>query len=520
MNTSMQKALGSSFALWVVLAVAMTGYLYRYGKNDIRFGIDLVGGTYITLEVQQDDVIKNYLNDKVRTFESLLKSSKIEIDGNPIIADNSLTFKFKSPMTAKEAEAFMRSEDKTVVYEVSDSSVKVTGKSSKISQLLEEAVEANIDILRSRFESLSEIHISKQGNKQIVVELPDVKDPHEAKTMIGKSAVLDFKLVEDTAPSKEALLNKYDHDLPEGTEVLPGHRRGRNDDDSSYYLLPTYTPVSGNYLKHAKVDMHQGDFKADIVVAFEFDAEGGKRFHDLTSDNVGKRLAIVLDGEVISAPVINHAISSHGIIQGNFSNEEARTLSKLLKSGSFKAKVEFIEERQIGPTLGQESVNQGLLSCLIGLLLLLIFGILVYKLSGLFSFLTLIYNLILLMMFMALMRATLTLPGIAGMVLTIGMAIDSSILIYERIREALSEGMSISGAIEDGFSDAMWVILDSNITTFIVAAVLFYFGTGPIKGFAVTMMLGIITTLITGLFFLKSIFKFYLRICNVQKLSI
>lgn len=520
MNTSMEKVLSSSFAFWMVLAVAMCGYLYRYGKNDIRFGIDLVGGTYITLEVQEEDVLKNYLSDRVRTFESLLNASKIEVEGSPIISHGTLSFKFKSPMAAKEAEGVMRAEDKKLMYEVNDSTVKVTGKSSEVSRLMQEAVEANIDILRSRFESLSEIHISQQGDKQIVVELPDVKDPHEAKTMIGKSAVLDFKLVEEMAGSKEALLNKFDHELPEGTEVLPGQRRGRKDDDTAYYLVPTYTPVSGNYLKHAKVDFHQDGIKSGIVVSFEFDPEGGKRFHDLTGENVGKQLAIVLDGEVISAPVINHAIGSSGIIQGNFSNEEARTLAKLLKSGSFKAKVEFIEERQIGPTLGQESIHQGLLSCLIGLVLLLFFGVFYYRLSGMFSIVTLVYNLILLMMFMALMRATLTLPGIAGMVLTIGMAIDSSILIYERIKEAIKDGMGISAAIEDGFSDAMWVILDSNITTFIVAAVLFYFGTGPIKGFAVTMMLGIITTLITGLFFLKSIFKFYLQFFNVQKLSI
>lgn len=520
MNPSVQKTLTSGFAFWVFAAVGMLGYLYKYGQKDIRFGIDLVGGTYITLEVQEDDVIKNYLNDKVRNFESLIKSSKIEIDGNPIIADKTLTFKFHSPTTAKEVESLMRAEDRDLKYEVQGSSVLVTISSMKASRLMAAAVDANIDILESRFDNLSEIHVSKQGEKHIVVELPDVKDPHEAKTMIGKSAVLDFKLVEDVAGSKEALLNKYDHELPEGTIILPGHRNSSRDGGSEYYLVPSYTPVSGNYLKNASVDLSGGEFKSDIVVRFEFDKEGGKRFYDLTSENIGKRLAIVLDGEVISAPGISSAIGSTGQITGSFTPEEARTLAKLLKSGSFKAKVEFIEERQIGPTLGQESINQGLMSCAIGLLLLLLFGVFYYRLSGVFSFLTLVYNLILLLVFMALMRATLTLPGIAGMVLTIGMAIDSSILIYERIKEALKDGMSVSAAIEDGFSDAMWVILDSNITTFLVAAVLYYFGTGPIQGFAVTMMIGIVTTLITGLFFLKSLFKFYLSTFNIQKLSI
>lgn len=520
MNTSVQKALTSGFAIWCFAAVAMIGYLYRYGQKDIRFGIDLVGGTYITLKVQEDDVVKNYLNDKVRNFESLLKVSKIDTDGGPIVANNMLVFKFFSPTTAKEVEAMFRAEEKQLKYEVVDSTVTVSISNLAISRLMEQAVESNIDILNSRFESLSEIHISKQGEDQIVVELPDVKDPQEAKTMIGKSAVLEFKLVEDVASSKEALLNKYDNELPEGTIILPGRRHGKNDDDASYYLLPTYTPVSGNYLKNATMDLLGGETQTDIVVAFEFDKEGGKRFHELTGDNIGKRLAIVLDGEVVSAPSIKVAIGSRGVIQGGFTTNEARILAKLLKSGSFKAKVDFIEERQIGPTLGQESINQGLLSCLIGLILLLLFGVFYYRLSGVFSFLTLVYNLILLLMCMALLRATLTLPGIAGMVLTIGMAIDSSILIYERVKEAILGGMGISAAIEEGFSDAMWVILDSNITTFIVAAVLYYFGTGPIQGFAVTMMIGIITTLITGLFFLKSLFKFYLRTFNVQKLSI
>ena len=518
MSGSLQKSLMSGFVFWILAALAICGYLYKFGKKDIRFGIDLVGGSYITLEVQEDDVVKNYLNDKVRNFESLLKSSKIDMDGTPVVTDSELIFKFHSATTAQEVESLMRSDDRQLKYNVDGSSVRASMSGSTISRLLEDAVESNIDILRSRFEALSEVHISKQGLKQIVVELPDVKDPRQAKMMIGKSAALEFKLVEDQAGSKESLLNKYDHELPEGTMILPGHRRGRVD-DKSYYLLPVYSPVSGKYLKNAKTGFG-GELGTELVVEFEFDEEGGKRFHDLTSENIGKLLAVILDDEVIQVATIKSAIGSRGSISGGFRQDEASTLSKLLKSGSFKAKVEFIEERQIGPTLGQESINQGLRSCLIGLALLLLFGVFYYRLAGIFSFLTLVYNLILLLMMMAMMRATLTLPGIAGMVLTIGMAIDSSILIYERIKEGISEGMGLSAAIEDGFSDAMWVILDSNITTFVVAAVLYYFGTGPIQGFAITMMLGIITTLITGLFFLKSTFKFYLRVFNVQKLSI
>ncbi|MBI2345170.1 protein translocase subunit SecD [Candidatus Dependentiae bacterium] len=518
MNHSVQRVLSAGFTVWVILAAAMCGYLYKSGKKDIRFGIDLVGGTYITLQVQQNDVIKNYLGDKIAAFESILKSAHIEMDGKPILAHDGLIFKFLSTNTAHEAESVLKSEEKFLKYDLDGASLKVTLPDATLSKLLSDAVEANIEILRSRFSSLSEIHISKQGASQIVVELPNVSDPHQAKAMIGKSAVLEFKLVEDSAASRETLLAKYDGELPEGTVIVPGQRRGAFD-EATYYLLPVYTPVSGKYFKNAYVDFG-GQFGTDLVVHFEFDPEGGKRFYELTSENIGKPLAIVLDDEVIQVAIIQAAISTKGQITGNHKPDEATTLSKLLKSGAFKAKVDFVEERQIGPTLGQEAIQKGLISCIIGLVLLLLFGIMYYRLCGVFSFLTLVYNIVLLLMFMALLHATLTLPGIAGMILTVGMAIDSSILIYERIKEALREGRSISVAVDDGFSEAMWVILDSNITTFIVATVLYFFGTGPIQGFAVTMMIGIITTLLTGLFFLKSLFKFYLRFFNVQKLSI
>ena len=513
MNPSLQRFLSASFTLWVAFAAAICGFLYFHGKKDIRFGIDLVGGTYITLEVQQDDVIKNFLGDKVRSFESMLKAAHIELDGKPVLAHDGLVFKFLSANTAREAEAAFKAEEKFLKYDVDGASLKISLPDSILSKLLSDAVEANIEILRSRFSSLSEIHISKQGISQLVVELPNVSDPQQAKSMIGKSAVLEFKLVEDSAASRESLLDKYDGELPEGTVVLPSQKRGAFD-QRMYYLLPDYTPVSGKYFKNATVGFG-GQMGTDLVVHFEFDQEGGKRFHELTSENIGKVLAIVLDDEVIQAATIKSAIGSQGQITGNFKSEEANILSKLLKSGAFKAK-----ERQIGQTLGQEAIQKCLISCVIGLVLLFLFGIMYYRLCGVFSFLTLVYNIVLLLFFMALLHATLTLPGIAGMILTVGMAIDSSILIYERIKEALGEGKSIPAAIEDGFSEAMWVILDSNITTFIVATVLYYFGTGPIQGFAVTMMIGIITTLITGLFFLKSIFRFYLRFFDVQKLNI
>ncbi|MGZ6254373.1 MAG: protein translocase subunit SecD [Candidatus Chromulinivorax sp.] len=519
MNMTMKRIFVSSFMGWVMFAALTVAYFAYYGKDSLKFGIDLVGGSYITLEVQQDDVIKTELHDRIKSFESILQDAKISAETKPVFHNNILTFTFDSKKTAQDVEVLFRHEYRQLLYTVEDNKLNISISQSYLNQLVSEAVDANINILERRLNGLSvaEIHISKQDNRFIVVELPDVQDPQQAKKMIGQSAVMEFKIVEDSAASREELMDRYDHELPEGTVIVAGSARGSG--GKMYYLVPDYAAVSGKYFKNAKVDFG-GEFKTDLCVHFEFDDEGGKRFYELTSRNIGKPLAVVLDGEIVQVATINSAIGKNGLIQGNFNAEEANTLAKLLKSGAFKAKVNFLSERQIGPTLGQESVHKGLISCLIGLFLLLVFGIYFYRLSGFFAILALAYNMILILLCMAAVKATLTLPGIAGMILTIGMAVDASILIYEQIRDCLLRGLSVSQAVQEGFSDAMMVILDANITTFIVAAVLFYFGTGPIQGFAVTMMIGILSTLVTGLFFLKSVFKMYLSAFNVNKLSI
>ncbi|MBP6869592.1 protein translocase subunit SecD [Candidatus Babeliales bacterium] len=518
MNIAMRRIFMSGFMGWLLFAALTVAYFSSYGRQSLKFGIDLVGGSYITLEVDQNDVIKTELHDKIKSFEAILEQANIELESKPTFQNNALNFNFASKKVAQEAETLFRHEYRQLIYSVQENQLQVTISTQYLHHLLSEAVDANINILERRLNGLSvaEIHISKQGDSFIVVELPDVHDLDQAKKMIGQSAIMEFKVVEDSAASREELFDKYDHELPEGTMVIAGASRGGS---KMYYLVPDYATVSGKFFKNAKVDFG-GEFKTDLCVHFEFDDEGGKRFHDLTSRNIGKPLAIVLDGEIVQVAIINSAIGKAGLIQGNFGAEEANTLARLLKSGAFKAKVSFKEERQIGPTLGQESVNNGLRSCAIGLFLLLVFGIYFYRLSGFFAILALAYNLVLILLFMALVKATLTLPGIAGMILTVGMAVDASILIYEQIKDCLSRGLGITQSVQEGFADAMMVILDANITTFIVAAVLFYFGTGPIQGFAVTMMIGIISTLITGLFFLKSIFKMYLTAFSVSKLSI
>lgn len=354
--------------------------------------------------------------------------------------------------------------------------------------------------------------------KNIIIELPNVDDPQKAKAMIGKAALLEIKPVEAAARTKEDLLDEYDGEVPDDMQILQGRDRGY---EKEYYLVPKYTDLTGRLLKDAYAGFGGGDQQGQMVVNFEFKTEGGDKFYDITKKNMGKRVAIIVDDVVVTAPSVSKPIpGGKAYIYGGFTTESANELAMLLKSGAFVAPVSFEEERQIGPSLGQESIDKGLLACLVGLALLLIFSIVIYKIAGLFAFIALLFNVLLVLVFLSWMGATLTLPGIAGMVLTVGMAIDASVLIYEKIREELARGMTPRQSVKDGFADAMGVILDSNITTFLVGIILYKFGTGPIQGFAVTMMIGIIATLITGLFFLRAIFNFVLYTLGVQKLSI
>ncbi len=503
----------SGFSLWIVLAVFAMYFVYPL-RQRLRFGIDLVGGTYITLEVQTDKAIESELIEIMHAIPGKLKKIKAKEPTEKKIENNQVVLTFASTNAAQEAASFLRTDDPTLRQTVQGSQVKFGLADAKIKRIKKDAVKSNIEVLRMRLDKMSvaEISIAIQGEKNIIVELPDVSDPQQAKAMIGKAAKLEFKIVDRVGKSEEDILYELDGELPGTKEILPGR-------DGTYYLVSKYAEVTGTALRDAQPSIG-GKTGAEVVVNFKFSPEGGNKFYDLTSKNIYKPLAVVLDGVVITAPRINSGIKDNGQITGMRSSEEAKELALLLKSGAFVAPVTFEEERQIGPSLGAESIRQGFMSCIVGLGLLLIFSLFYYKIAGLFAFIALLFNLLLTLFFLSRIGATLTMPGIAGMVLTVGMAIDASILIYERIKEELAEGLTVKRAVNSGFSSAMKVILDANITTFIVGIVLYKFGTGPIQGFAVTMMLGIISTLITGLFFLRSLFNAYLDAFNVQKLKI
>jgi preprotein translocase subunit SecD len=370
---------------------------------------------------------------------------------------------------------------------------------------------------------VAEPNIARQGNDRIVVQLPGVEDPERIKRLIKNTAFLEFRLVDGNsgaAGSLEELNAGYGGSLPANLEALESPVR---DDQGKvvgtrYYAVERVPVVTGRDLKTARPGL--GQF-SQPVVNFSLAADGATRFGRATGDNVGRALAIVLDGKVVSAPRINSRISDSGYIEGNFTQKDAEDLSAVLRAGALPAGIEYLEERTVGPTLGADSIRQGLKAGLIGAALTVLSMFVIYKLTGLNAVAALAVNVVLVFGALAAFNATLTLPGIAGIILTVGMAFDANVLVFERIREELRVGKSVKPAIEAGFDKAMSSILDSNITTFIAALFLFQFGTGPVRGFAVTLIIGIVATIIAGVFFSKWLFGVtVLRRQGVEKLSI
>ena len=482
-------------------------------KGFINFGIDLVGGTYLTLDVKVDEAVKNDLLSEMTNLSDRLKKENKTLPSAPTIVENELMGILNFPTEAAAAEALKMQPAQPGLPKVTQNGKHLVFAYSdaQISEIEREAIEGNIQILRTRLDAFGagEVAIVPEGNRRIGIELPNVSDPEKAKARIGTAAILEMKPVYDFAHSKEELIERSGGKLPEGTMIIPGRK-----EDAGFYLVPVFAKLTGKQLKDSRYQMLQDFFGKGTPhsVSIEFKPDGAKKFYELTKENIGKEVAIILDNVVVSAPRVNDAIDGgQANISGNFSQESADELVALLKSGAFAAPVEVIEERHIGPSLGQESIYKGLLSCAIALGLLFLFSVIVYKVGGLFAFIVLLYNLLLILFGLALVPdATLTLPGIAGMILTVGMAIDSSILIYERIKEELAAGAPLQKAVDSGFNGALSVILHVYITTFIIGAVLYYFGSPAIQGFALTLMIGIAATLITGLILLKTIFNVYL----------
>jgi preprotein translocase subunit SecD len=402
-----------------------------------------------------------------------------------------------------------------------------------------DALDRAIEVIRNRVDKfgVAEPLIARQGERWIVVQLPGLKDPERAKELIGKTALLEFRLVEESGAmstlasaigAKKLSMKEFVEEvhsgkapadlvkqIPEGYEILP--------EEGGRYLLVKSTPeLTGSTLVDAKVQFGGGgqQLAAYPSVSIEFNPEGTKRFADVTEANVNKQLAIVLDGVVQSAPVIRSAIpDGHAVIEGTFSAEDAKLLSTVLRAGALPAPVKIIEQRTVGPTLGEDSIKAGVRSCLIGLGLVMLFMALYYSRSGLIADVAMLINMLFIFGILACLHATLTLPGVAGTILSLAMAVDANVLILERVREELQAGKSVRLAIDLGYRHAWAAILDGHVTTLISAGLLFQFGTGPVKGFAVTLFWGVLISLFTAVFFTHMVYDYWLADNDVPSLN-
>ncbi|MGB8275379.1 MAG: protein translocase subunit SecD [Alphaproteobacteria bacterium] len=460
--------------------------------KQISLGLDLQGGSHLLMEVDIKSVLKEWLNSVVDTARIELRKARIGYTGLGV-EGTAVTFTLTDPSRLVEARDLARKVDPGLVVTTAETGkVTLTLGEKAVNDRRRSIVEQSIQIVSRRIDETGtrEPNIQRQGEDRILVQLPGVKDPERIKQLLGKTAKLTLRLVDPTTPLSEAVQGH----LPPGDEMLPT-APGEAAKGPPSYVVSKRIVVGGERLTDAQPTFEQGR----PVVSFRFDTLGGKMFGDATRENVGKQLAIVLDGKVISAPVIREPIlGGNGIISGSFTTEEAKDLALLLRAGALPAPLTVIEERSVGPSLGEDSIRAGKIACTIGFLLVVAFMALCYGLFGLIADVALLLNLVLLLGALSLLQATLTLPGIAGIVLTTGMAVDANVLIYERIREEVHAGRTPFSAIATGFERAFATIIDSNLTTFIAGALLYAFGTGPVKGFAVTLSIGLMTTLFTA----------------------
>jgi protein-export membrane protein SecD len=458
----------------------------------INLGLDLQGGSYILLEVDTNPLINQKIQSKVIPIKKLLNDNNI-IYSDFTISNNSINFTIDTDKQNLFKNIFLKKNDNLVNNFITDYNtfeLDITFNANKalinfsnygLISLNNAALKQSIEIIRRRIDDVGtkEPSILQRGDKRILVELPGIDNPERIKDLLGKTAQLTFRLVQDDDGfgSEKLIISETNEELMVNKRVV----------------------ISGENLIDAQPKFDSQSNQP--IVSFTLDRLGAQKFGKITTENVGKRLAIVLDNAVISAPQIREPITGGtGTISGGFSFQESTDLALLLRSGALPAPINIVEERTVGPDLGKDSIEAGIFSLAVGFILVIIFMLIKYKIFGLISNISLISNLFMLLGVMTLLEATLTLPGIAGIILTVGMAVDSNVLIYERIREELKTEKSIIHAFDTGYNKAKITVIDANITTLIAAAILFVFGTGPVKGFAITLGVGIVTTLFSAYF--------------------
>jgi len=492
--------------------------------KQLRLGLDLKGGVHLVLRVQTDDALRTHTTTTSEQLREALRTAGVSV--TTLTVTSPTTFHVEGIPADRDAE-FRRLADEHVATSYdrgsgSGGTYDFTMKPNIAADMREQTVVQALQTIDRRVNELgvAEPNISRYGQSadQLLVQLPGVTDVARAKEIIRNTAQLNLKIVEDgPSPTKEALLQNRGGKVPEEMEVVSG-AASAGDAGTVFYLVRKVAAVTGQDLRNAKPTIDENNRPA---VSFSLTNDGARKFGKVTGENVGRYLAIVLDNRVVSAPRIDSRINDEGRISGSFTSQEVADLSLTLRSGALPANLTYLEERVIGPTLGQDSIRSGVLASLIGLMSIVVFMVVYYKLSGVNAVFALFCNLVILIGLMAYFGATMTLPGIAGFVLTMGMGVDSNVLIFERIKEELAAQRGLRAAVNAGFGRVFWTLLDTHVASLISAAFLFQFGTGPIRGFAMTLTLGLLTNLFTSIFVSKTLFELELsRRTSATTLSI
>jgi preprotein translocase subunit SecD len=510
--------------LIVILGVlALSVFAFYPPQDKVRLGLDLKGGVHLVLRVRVEDGLRletettaDRLREQMRAANvpgtvTTLGNEQFRVDGIPPDQDAA----FRQMLT-----------DIELVYDRSSGagSYTFTIKPNIARQLREETVTQALQTIERRVNELgvAEPVVARHtADDQILVQLPGVGDVARAKEIIRSTAQLELKLVEQGPFSDEAQARQaYGGNVPPDLQIIPGTQEGLQSGDrptTVYYVVKRVPAVTGRDLRNARPSLDENSRPA---VGFTLTNEGAGKFGAFTGANVGRSLAIVLDNRVYSAPRINQRIDNDGIIQGNFTQQEAADLSLVLRSGALPASLTYLEERTVGPTLGQESIRAGVAASIGGLMFVLLFMLVYYKLTGLNAFVSITANLVILLGLMAYLGSVMTLPGIAGFILTIGMGVDSNVLIFERIKEELQTAKGVRQAVAAGFDRVFLTILDTHVASLIAAAFLFQFGTSPIRGFATTLTIGLLSNVFTAVFVSRTMFELMLSRRQVTKLSI
>jgi preprotein translocase subunit SecD len=548
----MPPALQNPFVLWLVLSALLAmavyfgmrrelrvkGVLYgsfliaclvaiwppyeRPGQPaKIRLGLDLRGGMHLVMQVVTDDALNATVDDAVGTVREQAARAGLTVASVQRVNSTSFAIEGVEPARVKDMRDLLRDYFRQgwEIREPAEGRFLVQMTDVQARDVKRRTVQEAIKTLERRVNELgvAEPVIAEHGDQgdQILIQLPGVKDPEQAKRVIKTTAQLSLKLVEDSAPSRETLLQAHGGKEPPNMEVVSGH--GDTPGQPVYYLVRRESIVTGRDLKNARVGVDENN---QPQVNFSLNAVGADRFKRETGRSVGKQLGIILDNSVYSAPTIQGQIGAEGRITGRFSTEEADELSKVLRAGALPASLRPLQELTVGPSLGRDSIRSGVMASAAAMTFITLFMLFYYRLSGVNAVVALVANLVILLGAMAYSGATLTLPGIAGIILTVGVGVDTNVLVFERIREELRNGKTVRAAVQNGF-DRVWItILDTHATALIAAAFLFQFGTGPIKGFAVTLFIGLVANVFASYFVSKFLFEWILGKRQVATLSI